>query len=114
MLLSFNAFRPEVRAANNNCGIIDMFTIKIPLTSFALAAVFGVAMANLSSLALAQLPSTPSCFGVVLKGMNGCAGGIQMICAGALARPAVFPQNFDCLPSNRWIAPSHLPQPGRV
>ena len=86
-----------------------MFTIKITLTSFALAAVFGVAMANLSSLALAQLPSTPSCFGVVLKGMNGCAGG-----AGALARPAVFPQNFDCLPSNRWIAPSHLPQPGRV
>jgi hypothetical protein len=94
--------------------MFDMFTIKITLTSFTLAAAFCVAMANLSSLALAQLPSTPSCFGVVLKGMNGCAGGIRMICPGALARPALFPQDLECLPSNRWTAPSHLPQPGRV
>ena len=91
-----------------------MFTIKITLTSFALAAAFAVAMADLSSLALAQLPSSPRCFGVVLKGMNGCADGIGMICAGALARPKVFPQNLNCLPTNRWIAPSHPLQPGRV
>jgi uncharacterized membrane protein len=59
-----------------------MSTMKITITSLALAGAFAAAMADLSTPVSAQVSSKEKCFGVALKGMNDCAAGPGTTCAG--------------------------------
>jgi len=59
-----------------------MSTTNITLTSLALAGAFATAIAALPERASAEGSSKEKCFGVALKGMNGCAAGAGTACAG--------------------------------